>query len=336
MKRNKFLKTDNVFLDSSIFEEQNFLHSTRIQSLFFYAKTGVIKLHITTLSKLELYNRIDKRIAESKTELHKIEKAFNVQNIRIIKNLNVYEKINLPELSLLTHIAELKGKFEIAFKTANVNLIDTTDLPVTEIVQNYYNLKPPFHNSGKQNEFIDAFILKTLELWCENNGAKMYVLSKDPDFLGYKSDKLIIQSELSNLLENISNYYDQKYKFDRISRTNSLIEKNKIDLESLALELIQEKVNLVSKTNEISNFKVKEIELINQKIIAFRTGIIEIECSFKCSLSFYVFKESEFSEVSPKQTIVEIVVPLFLEVYKNGRVDLKKNVENADYYFTEN
>ena len=54
MKKNKFLKTDNIFLDSSIFEEQNFTSGTKIHSLFYYAKIGVIKIHVTTISKREL------------------------------------------------------------------------------------------------------------------------------------------------------------------------------------------------------------------------------------------------------------------------------------------
>ena len=58
MKKNKYLDTDNVFLDTSIFEEQNFTNGTKLHGIFHYGRIGVINIHTTTISRMELDNHI--------------------------------------------------------------------------------------------------------------------------------------------------------------------------------------------------------------------------------------------------------------------------------------
>jgi PIN domain-containing protein len=332
MRKNQYLKTDNIFLDSSVFEENNFLDGTRIHTLLSYAKSGVIKLHVTTISKLELLNRVDKRIREGKTELKKLNRKFNDKNTRVIKNLGLYKNLQIPEINLSQHTRELKNKIEAAFKRANVNTIRTQNISLTELVKQYYHRDPPFHNSGKQNEFIDAFILKALEKWCIGNKTKMYVLSNDKDFLGYESDYLIITNDLSEILVKITRYYNKRYKTNQITKTRQIIKKNKDALEQLASQIIADKINVRGGNVDISQFSILHTKLKSYNIISINKGITEIECNFSASLSFYVFEESDFSEQNPKSVVNDILVPLYSEI-RNGRIDIKQRVESPDYIY---
>ncbi|MHB1107330.1 MAG: PIN domain-containing protein [Lutibacter sp.] len=336
MKKNKFLETENVFLDTSIFEEQNFLQSTKIHSLLNYAKIGVVNIHITTISKMELFNRIDKRIAESKTELKKISRDYNYKNTRIIKNLGFYKNIDIPEIDNRKHTNELKSKIDLVFKNANVNTIQTSNIPISEIVKNYYDKKPPFHNSGKQNEFIDAIILKSLELWCKRKNTKMYVMSKDPDFLGYKNDSLIILDNLSVLLENISKYYNQRFKLNRITKTRKIIASEKNSLEQLSKDLIYQKMTLRGKNVDISSFQIEKNKLQSYKILALREDITEVECIFKSSLTFLVFDKNDYRELNPRKASLEIEIPIYVEIKDNRVLDIKWLIENNEHFYEEN
>jgi hypothetical protein len=335
MRKNKYIETKNIFLDASIFEEQNFMNSTKIHSLFFYAQQGAIQIHTTTISKKELHNRIEKRITESKSEFKKLTKTFNHKNARIAKNIGFHKSIKIPEINVKNHTAELIKKMESLFSRSNVNTIRTSNIPIIEIVDNYYNKKPPFHNSGKQNEFIDALILKTIELWCERNETKMYVLSKDNDWLGYQSKNLLISNDLSVLLEKISKYYNTRYKLNKITFTKKLIAKHKNDLELVSKDLINENITLTSSSVDISNFEIIKNKLDSYKIISFRPDRTEVECIFKCSLKFFVYDYNEFAQRPPRQCTHDIDIPLYIEISKAGKLDIKWLVENSNYRYEE-
>ncbi len=334
MRKNKFLETENIFLDASIFEEQNFTNSSKIHSLFYYAKLGVVQIHITSISKKELFNRIDKRVSESKTEIRKLSRGFNAKNLRVIKNLGFYKNIELPKIDKKEHSKELKERINFIFKNANVNTISSSNLPIVKIVDNYYYKKPPFQNSGKPCEFIDAFILETIKRWSKNNNTKMYVLSKDNDFLGYKSENLIIIDNLSELLEKITKYYNQRFKLKKITSTRKKIIENKKELEQLSKDLIYEKVSLSSKL-DISNYDIVSNKLISHKIITFRKNRTEIECIFKTTLSFLKFEESDYREIQPKRITYDFEIPIYVEIKENGSLDIKWIVEDMYLNYEE-
>lgn len=335
MRKNKYIETPNIFLDASIFEEQNFMNSTKIHSLFFYAQEGAIQIHTTTISKKELHNRIEKRIIESKSEFKKLKKTFNHKNARITKNIGIYKSIEIPEINVEKHTVELIRKMDSFFDRSNVNTIRTSNIPIAEIVDNYYNKKPPFHNSGKQNEFIDAIILKSIELWCGRNDTKMYVLSKDNDWLGYQNDNLLISDDLSVLLEKISKYYNNRYKLNKITFTKKLIAKHKNDLELVSMDLINENVSVSSSTVDISNYEIVKNKLDSYKIISFRPERTEVECVFKCSLRIFIFDDNDFTERMPRTYTHNIDIPLYIEISKAGKLDIKWLVENSNYNYEE-
>jgi len=329
------LKTRNVFLDASIFEEQNFAHSTKIHSFFYYGKIGVINIYVTTISKMELFNRIEKRIEESKSELNQLNRKYNKKETRIIKNLGLFESIDIPRLDVKKHSAEIKKKIETIFLNSKVQTIQTKNIPLSELVSNYYKRKPPFHNSGKQNEFIDAFILKTLEMWCESNETLMYVISKDPDILGYKSDFLIILEDLSILLENISKTYGRTLKTYNVEEIEKLIEKNRKGLEQLSQDIIKGKVTVRSKEYDVWDFEIIENKLASYRVISVREDRTEVECIFKTNLSFFTFEITDFIEQFPKKSTFEIEVTLYIEI-KDGKVTgIKQMIEDSDYVFVQ-
>jgi len=334
VKKNKYLESENIFLDASIFEEQNFLHSTKIHSLFHYVNTGLLKMHLTTLSRLELNDRIVKRVRQSKAEFKKIEKAFNNKNIRILKNTTIYEDISIPKIDIDKNSSEIKQKIDNLFKRLNVHTIPNSNIPITEIAKNYYNRRPPFHNSGKQNEFIDAIILKSLENWCIKNDTKMYVLSKDPDFLGYKSKYLIIKKDLTLFLKDVSKYYNQTYKLRRIRKVQRIIKREEEGLTYLASNIIANKLNIKSATHEISHYKITEVLLNNYDIISFREDRTEIECNFKVKLELVLF-EPLILDFDAKRLSFTIKIPLYAEINERGKLDLKNILENVDYEYKE-
>jgi hypothetical protein len=335
MRPNNYISADHIFIDSSIFEEQNFLNSSKIQSLFRYAREGAIKIHVTTVSKLELYNRIEKRISESRTEFRKLVKGFNYKHIRVVKNIGFYDSIKLPDIDIKKHSDELKRKFDSLFERSHVHTIRTENIPITLLVKDYYSKNPPFHNSGKQNEFIDAFILKSLEKWCERHKTKIYVLSKDPDFLGYKSDYLIMEDNLANFLEQISLYYNKRYKLNRVTKIRKILHSQKRGLELESTNLIEEKLSIRSEKFSISPFEVVDNKLDSYQIISMSKNVSEVECNFKCTAQFYVYEDSEHYDYYPRQEKFTIIVPVIIEIYPDKGGNIKWMLEKAEYIYKQ-
>ena len=60
--------TKNIFVDTNIIESNNFFHGTYFQSLLHYSRSGIINLYMTSVSKMELINRMKIRLIESKEE----------------------------------------------------------------------------------------------------------------------------------------------------------------------------------------------------------------------------------------------------------------------------
>jgi hypothetical protein len=73
----------------------------------------------------------------------------------------------------------------------------------------YFKRQPPFSKEqNKKHEFPDAFIIMTIDKWCELNSTKMIFVTKDKNFNGYKSNRIIFKNDLLELLSDITIYYD--------------------------------------------------------------------------------------------------------------------------------
>ena len=332
MKNSSEIK--NVFLDSSIFEEQNFLHGTKMHSIQFYAKTNAINLYMTPLSRLELFNRAKKRIIECKSEIKKVEKSYNAKNINVIKNLDLFDKVKIPQIDTEKHYLELKKKLTNYLKLAKVTIIPHRNIPITEIFEDFYNQRPPFHNSGKRNEFADAFILNTLEVWCRKNKTKMIVLSKDPDFKGFKSEYLVHKADLANYLSEISNFSDEKGKYNKKIEINKLVKVCKISIEEQALEILRDKLTIYSNDIEISDVEFIKTQLISHNIITKREYTTEIEFEIKLIIGLI---EHNYEDFRNSRRRVQAVISTFLQgETKKGYIELKTRVENSEYIYRQN
>ena len=59
--------------------------------------------------------------------------------------------------------------------------LNVSDVNPALIFEAYFGGAPPFDSTKKKNEFPDAFSLRRLALWAEQNAALVYVLGPDPD-----------------------------------------------------------------------------------------------------------------------------------------------------------
>jgi hypothetical protein len=82
------------------------------------------------------------------------------------------------------------------------------------IINDYFDVKPPFKDGVKKSEFPDAFSLSTIKIWCETNKKSVVHVSNDKDFTDYDNKQIDCSHDLSSLLEHLfTENSDVKYEF---------------------------------------------------------------------------------------------------------------------------
>ena len=326
------LSTTHIFLDTNIYEEHNFFHSTKIQSLFHYSKNGVITLHMTTISYLELLNRMKKRLNELKVEHNKLVNSLNSKNHWILKNLTKYENLKKTSLTVEESMVELKEKLDTIIKISKINIITAEDVNADDVFKLYYNNEAPFNEiENKKYEFPDAFIIKSIDAWCKKNKTKILFLTRDKDFIRYRSRSIIYADELTNLLVEITKLHDSRNK-QLIPFIASTLNQNELLLLENINEEIDSFVSLDVDYEKTSNLKRSKPKLRDYKIISIRSNYAEVIYNVEINYKFTIFPSSIDLErtvfednIKPVNIVKKLIIQCDLEVglYKENEVKLK-------------
>lgn len=333
MKRSRsILPTRNIFLDTNIFEENNFFHSTNIQSLFYYSKIGVIDLYLTAISKMELINRIYKRLGEAKEEHNKLVKLINKSNKGMIfRNLQRYDQLESSQISVKNSLVELKGKLDRIIDNSQIKIISANEVVIEDVFRAFYNNESPFNsNEAKKYEFPDAFIIETIDAWCKSNKKKIIVVTKDGDFNGYRSTRILFKHSLVDLLERISTFYEVKQETQIIPRVKEELLKNRQVLLDYIQEKLDTKVILETGYENIAEYSLSKPSYHSEKIIGIRLDYVEVTYMVEVKYSFIVMPSSNdidkilFEDsLKPKKIVNSIIIPCDIEVGLRKRNDVK-------------
>ncbi|GIM57276.1 hypothetical protein CAPN006_16690 [Capnocytophaga canimorsus] len=174
-------KQETIFIDTSIFIEQNFIYGYKIKTIFEQAEKGEIKIILPKLIYDEILNRISIKIEEE---------VKTTQKLSLLKN--IYEN-KIGEASLI--VKKFQSVFKETIKRAKVEIIEyPKDVAIIEeIFTNYFQIRPPFGTKSKKCEFPDAFTLKILENWAIEKEKTIKVFSNDNDIKSIESEHLKVE-----------------------------------------------------------------------------------------------------------------------------------------------
>lgn len=252
---------DTIFIDTSIFEANNFLESKRLKEVFKLAERKDIAVVLPKLTYDEIVNRISKNIDESSQKFKKYR-----DDTRILRNVtSLQEKFEPFDCDKIKEelIILLKEKFD----QSNIIIIDYPTLNIEGIFKSYFEKKFPFGSGGKKNEFPDAFALKTIETWAQEQGIKVLIFSKDNDILNYKSQHLEIIEDfelyLSNKIKEIEGVRHRK----RLEQINDIIKNRPEYIKKDIMNWVESQLDDNSKYYEYSNhYDVHDVSIIEVKI----------------------------------------------------------------------
>ncbi|MFV8392585.1 PIN domain-containing protein [Flavobacterium sp. LB2P6] len=286
-----------IFLDTSVFESENYFEGRNMNILFNLAKQKLIHLKITDIVYREVLARIENHAIKA-VNLFKSQKLNFEKEARILRNTNVlsdyFKKINFTELKEKSK-KEILEKFHQVIDEFNIEIIDSSIADIKEVLGDYFETNPPFKNGIKKNEFPDAISLNTIKKWCEETSNTVIHLSNDKDFDKYEKKAIDCSRDLSSLLELLfTENSDIQYEFITAIYNKSITEiegciENELseDLSSSAYSKIEN--DAWYEDVEIDFLEINEIEIIIGLIneIGEETFSYEIEMNIHFSVETY-------------------------------------------------
>lgn len=263
---------------------------------------GEFNFLMPEIIKREVFKHYKHHILSSRDEA--INKLRTIANYRIasidVQLLNSLEKLNIDALVNL-HIDE----FIAATNAIELSVMEYGDL--VEIVNDYFNAKPPFARSGdKKAEFPDAICLQLVNKWSQKNGVNVLAVSKDKDWLSYteNKDNIDLVEELEDALEIFvmqNTSLLEKIEFIKTLFTDkSKLELNQIIKNSIECNIENEFFEVRADADmgveldfdsikyldhQIGSFKIVEMNLKNREIVV--NYLLDIQVEIEATADFY-------------------------------------------------
>ena len=301
------LISNNISLDTSFIEGQNFLAGSKMRDLSTLCIDGSIKLFITDITYRETIARFRTNAAQAIEKIKKPKSQIE-GNARLLRNfpeLKMFFELPSPD------IEDLCEKFLVMFdkwlRKNKTTIIPTDNLSIKDILDDYFYNRPPFKEGEKKHEFPDAFTLKATEEFFKKKAQKTYILTIDKDLLSYKSEIVIPIDDSASLFDLIIRSLSEKrLDSEAIKLIESELFKSKYLLSIQASALIKKAIeDEVGSTNQIDQIeieffedvKLSEIEFGQYSIVNLNnkkgTAIIECEINFSFDVRFSAKDYSE-------------------------------------------
>jgi hypothetical protein len=227
------IETHKIFLDTSIFIKENFFAGNKLKAFLKRSRISEIELITTSITIKETLANIDKFAREASSVLRKSLREIDNKS-KIFKNISSLSSLFMlkDEFNIEKEIEILKADFEKLIEE-HFTIIPIASSITEKVIGDYFNYSPPFKNGKKKSEFPDAFVLNSLEVWCDENNEKMYVVAEDEDIISYESKHLIPIREYDKLLEQISFTFSQN---NMQAKVEELLEKHEDEIIRTVIE----------------------------------------------------------------------------------------------------
>ena len=334
----------NVFIDTCVFEKEWFYRGPRIKTLFNAASKGRIRIVLPDLTEFEVIKHL-----ESKCEEHDGSGGLHKLDNSMLKDLPEGKKLINGLRSLQSHLKESVTKMFLGeLKRASVRRIKIpADLNVLKVIEAYKNREAPF-SEKKKDEFPDAFVLETLEEWCEDNDEECTILSKDSDMEHYVSERLhykdyeVFVQELINEEEHITTKLatdildDNRFVNALTDWTQDVLDNDVYYCAALQIE-------------NINDFSIKNIDIYAEKDDLRLVGYYDDTCVFEIMVTITTeievwhpdydsaYWDSEdhkyyFLDDNVMDTVTsELIVPVEISADMNGILIDVESINNGDW-----
>lgn len=298
------IETYNIFLDTGIFESENFFRGRKLKTLGHLSKDGIVNLKITDIVYNEILGRFRKNLTKAKSAFRRVDKELEKDG-RILKNLedDYRPYFPMPKINIEEVEQKLKAKLDAFIEDSKIEIIDCTKASVSEVFGQYFRQERPFGEGQKKSEFPDAFTLNIIEQWCKEHDQKAYIFALDKDITEYKSNSgfIIPINDLAQYLDAIAKIQKDNARIAFIEKS---IEENYSELKSRIELSSSEDISLKVYEEISSNAFYEDLEYEDDSIddIEFKelfiTEINEYEVYAELEVHLKLFMTIQYDDLS--------------------------------------
>ena len=227
------LETRNVFIDTQYFVKSNYnFESMSFTSLKDLCQKEELRYFLTSVVEREVENKIELSIKEALGSLQSFKRKANL--LSTIDDPSVSSLFTeVREEDVYTKANEVFHNFN---KSCNYEYVEADQVDPEDLLELYFNKKPPFGDGKKKSEFPDAISLLSLESYLDED-EKIYIVSDDKDLKTYceGNDSLIAVESLEKLLD-IYNLHTNA----RTEKIKQFIESQSVDIKVKISEYIND------------------------------------------------------------------------------------------------
>lgn len=228
-----------VTIDTNIFDSTGYDlgQDGTLGHLYSYVQSGKIKIVLSNIVIREAQNHIKEKAYEIATLSKKLRdeirsnKLYSDNFVTGIEMGHLIEKVNRNVLA-----EKAKGNLDSFIEKLDVEIMDSSQVDVEQIFDDYFSYAPPFENSEKKRkEFPDAFIAAQIRKRFTNNDL-VAVVSNDNGLKKAcgKNEKMLFFDSLGQLYNLLSK--EEKTYSEAVSSINDIAELIGREIESIILD----------------------------------------------------------------------------------------------------
>lgn len=269
-----------ITLDTSIFDAQVLrLESGKLKQLEQFRDSS-IKFIISQVVREEILSHLTERARDTQKDIEKslkqAKEPWRVEDWKIedIKKL-VFGKLEAQEIAF--------ERFSQFVKLTSLEIVEAQNyVMVGDLIQKYFQAKPPFSEIGKKkNEFPDAIALMSLETWANKYQTRIIVVTKDNDWKNFckSSERLIAIDDFAGALglfqlqdaDDICRHLSERYEKGELENVKKAIS-NALEYQMHDLEVYPEVSSAYSCEQESTEviFNKFEFKLFEPPNLIFR------------------------------------------------------------------
>lgn len=326
------METRNIFIDTSIFIAQNYSYSGSVfDNLARLAKAKQANIFLSDITIREIEAHIEEDINKAVNASAKFKK-----DARVLRNISSSPYAEFfQEIDVGSVLDNLKRQLEDFIQDIDAETLSTSEVPIGEVFDKYFDRKPPFGDGKKKAEFPDAFVVQALETWCEDNNEVMYAASTDPDFNSYckYSEKLIGIDKLAEFISLVE-FHDEVLApaiRDLVDNNTSTIE------DAISDSFLDQDFWIDDQDGDVNEVRVKSMEVTDMLLLEVgqNAAIVQLGVSakFEADLTYddlaTASYDSEDKVLLPWRKIDETVDR---EEDFTATLHLLHDVEEPDYF----
>ncbi|MEZ0170763.1 PIN domain-containing protein [Microvirga sp. TS319] len=207
------MQYDAITLDTNIFVADGLRLESGILAQMSQFKSRSEKIILSEVVLREVTQKLQERAGEARRDLKKALRAASTSGI--IDSGKADDLQKLYDLALPEGDAA-EARIKQFQQATGFETITSRDVEVSDLVDMYFGLKPPFEKSeAKKAEFPDAIALISINEWAKAHGLKVLAISLDEGWKRYAegSEFLDVEGDLSRALATFQEHTERAQKF---------------------------------------------------------------------------------------------------------------------------